>query len=460
MGSVHAEISNASLARLERISKHPTISKGVHAVHVQLDAYDGVLASNIRRFVEHQNNCLLENLRLIEDPAMHKPMGFSEKEIPWNVEKVRSITQAWTAYSKQHASHSPTEKDLGYQELLERAFREYRRQYAEQQELIDSGGFSARVASAMAAMPAVKRLVIVDEDMCNRQRETIFSRPFRDRLLDDEKLCRSLYENQRMSCREQFDRSLGSDAIPVLPNLLAALGTVGVSITTLEIELSMLPDFSRLESTADDIGPRIASATRKLETFSLQIAGPSVAHRRYEFEVLRDFLAPIVSAERLERLSVSLSLWETDSAIDPASLPMVGIINARTSWPALSSVRLRSLPVRSSDLESLAKSVRSPGGLVWMRGVHLMDGSWADVLEVLRDGHKWASIKSPSGAECEEMSLEEYEEIFGRYGSDEESRCLSGAERYVRGWGTANPLLSSSSVEPGIDAAAWSAVFE
>lgn len=378
----------------------------------------------------------------------------SDEEADMCVEKIEQIVRAWSV-DRHDTRYNLTEEHLGYQTLLERAFGEYKRRYTQQQQLIDSGAFTARVASAMRKLAAVKRLEIRDDVWDDTRATGVTS--FRDLIFSNERLCKSLYEDRGLSCRAQFEWTdaltavIGqseqlptSDVVPVVPELLAALGTAGVSIATLSIDLSMIPDFSRLRSTTDT-GPKIASAVRELKGFSFWLGDLSIHHGHHEFKAMRDFIAPIINAEKLEELTLSLNLWDQDSAIDPASMPVVGIIESRTSRSDLSSVTLQGLPIRFSDLAHLLKSVRLSEGFVSMIGVHLMDGSWAEILEILRDRHRWAFLRSPSGAECEELSLDAYEKIFGSYYDMGEVEEELEAEQYIGRQLPANPLVHDSS---------------
>lgn len=387
-------------------------------------------------------------------------MGLSEEDLLGHAEKVRRITRAWTEFSRHTANYSPTKEDIRYQDLLERGFEEYRSRFLEQQELLDGGVFVSKIASAMAAMPAAKRLAIHDgghELSMFSRKDKQFS--FGAHLLDDEKLCEGLLKGQRMSYEVQHRHELGSDAIPVIPALLAALDAADVRITSLGIELSTMSDFSRLDSAADTC-LKIGSAMRDLKAFNFSNCGSALFRSQYELEVLRDFLALIINAERLQSLSVRLNLWDDDSGLDPATMPLVSVIKARTLWPNLSSVILDTLHIQHSDLENILNCVRSPNGYVGLHKIHLVDGSWVPVLDALKERHGWSDLTSPSGAECEAMSLEQYELVFGPYDGvgnrtqeEEAYPKATEAEIYIRGWGAGNPLTMAAEHDSDLDAA-------
>lgn len=53
MSHVRVYLTPASLRRLEAISRHPAIGRGIRHVQVNLSYYDGVVAHDIRRFAGH-----------------------------------------------------------------------------------------------------------------------------------------------------------------------------------------------------------------------------------------------------------------------------------------------------------------------------------------------------------------------------------------------------------------------
>lgn len=350
----------------------------------------------------------------------------------------------WRAFQNEDISTDPTERDVGYQALLKQCFEEYQQRYAEQQELLDSGAFSARVASALAKMPAAKGLEFpescVDMSLNDYEHQCFWSQ----QTTDDTLLRRGLLENWQFPSRHE---PLTTHPVSLISTILAGLDTTDANITSLRVELpSSHPEFVMLESTAD----KITSALQGLEVFTLVNYFPQLFCDRRELEAFREFLGPIIHTERLEKLHIDLDLWGGEDEFDPTSLPLVSVIKTKVAWPALSCLSLLCLRLQFSDLEHMLKSIRSGVPFVCIREVDLMDGSWAAILDILRDRHRGAWLQSPSGAECEAMSREEYEKIFGFYydgkqdDSDEEE---PEADRYIQGSISTNPLRHPVSAE-------------
>lgn len=437
-------MSIASLQKLEAIARHPTISQGIQTITVYIDTYCGSLAHSIGRFAEFHKTRLIEYQdSMTVDSDMQgecrDAFGFARGDVVDVSHKIDQITVAWTAYIHQMSRFSPTREHIRYQELLERAYNEYKSRWVDQQDMIDSGQFIARVVSVLAVTPSIKKLVITDfeEDAHDDKR----SPSFHYQLVHDDMFCRSLYEPQRMSHRRLIDESLGPDAAQLIPNLLAALGPTSASISTLEVKLSALRDYSKLD-VASDSSSNISLATRNLKKFSLVFGDASTSHIRREFEVLRDFLAPIINTESLRQLSIDLQLWPDNSALDPSSLPLCDIFDwSDSSALTLSNVSLKNVPISSETLIVLLQCMNHAGSTLRLHKVHLTNACWYDILEVLRHKQPGVSLTSPSGSECEHMTEKEYCAAFGLYCDGSPWSQPPQAVQYIQGDISSNPLL-------------------
>jgi hypothetical protein len=78
---------------------------------------------------------------------------------------------------------------------------------------------------------------------------------------------------------------------------------------------------------------------------------------------------------------------------------------------------------------------------------HLLSGTWAEALDVLRRKARYTTIEYPSGGELEDMPKEDREDIFlrqkGRRNSD------SKAEQYIAGRIEQNPLREAPALVSG-----------
>lgn len=379
-------------------------------------------------------------------------MPSSEQANSRRINKLNRIIRAWSALTSGNSLANATDEDLHYHRLLESGFKEFSDRFFKQQEILQRGILFQRVSLALSKMQAVRRLRIRDKDNklpVHSQRGTQVSSDVGS--LDDERFLQSLPKWQPMTYayRVQDDDHYPPGPTFLAPALLAELDTVNFRrLNSLDIEVST---FSCLEglSAAVTIYSKIQAAMQNLKSFRFIHGGPVFPRSVDEIETLRDFLGSIIVVESLESLSIETNLWnDSDGGIDPALMPSASLVKARTDWPNLSSVLLNTIHIEHSDLTNLLSCVNSArNGYVGLRKIHLMDGSWATILDLLRERHSWANLASPSGAECEAMSMEEYEQIFGPYSPidnrTQEGGVSSGpkeAESYIRGWQDNNPL--------------------
>lgn len=444
--------SNESLERLEEVSKHVTIRKGIRALDLQVGLYNHVMASEKGLFENYHSARISHHLCEIDSSKLIN-MGIDlRRQYPNSVGRMEKIAKAWSDSGPECGEATLTEEEAAaYRSLLERGFAGYQRKFDEERELIDSGAFTARVVKAIEEMGQVVGLQIHVNNVPTA--EDVYpcrQVPFYQQILDNDKLYEALIADNR-HIAPNFTAEFSSEDIfvmevsPVLciSALLAGLDSSQVKVMSLEIYLSAPADAPSLLGTTVENRLQVASTLRNLTTFSLLIHETPLPRSRDELRAVRDFLEPVLNSGNIEDLSVDLNLWSDYSALDPASFgPSVGVIKATLGRMPLRRLALHGLPIHFSDLEHLLNSFRSGHRCVSLGQVHLLDGSWAALLDILKERHRWPRLVGPSGAECEHLGPEEYVSIFGRY------ECYryfprfvtSEAERYNLGLRVGNPL--------------------
>lgn len=132
---------------------------------------------------------------------------------------------------------------------------------------------------------------------------------------------------------------------------------------------------------------------------------------------------------------------EESSGLQPIA-SMAPILLSR-SWPSLKELSFTG-PFHFQELRKLVNHIDKNVDLQWSG--YLMDGSWAEVLDFLRDCRLHATITlgdvngSIAGAECENMSRAELDHIFRENDFTPSLASESRAARYIRGWTTQNPV--------------------
>lgn len=156
---------------------------------------------------------------------------------------------------------------------------------------------------------------------------------------------------------------------------------------------------------------------------------------------IHQYLSALVSGEALQKISVGFKLERAESM-------SIGPVLASLSPGA--DIRFVKLHTCSFHLDQLVSVLQRCNAIentvVFLFGVQLLSGTWADALDALRDSvTKQGSvvyIGRPTGAECDNMSRERYNSIFV---SGPTRDCKgSKANRYISDWlhdkNTHNPL--------------------
>lgn len=433
---------------------HPfkSFPRGSTAFYMLTDVYQSSFNGSLYEFAGIQKACLLRQIRSLSSLFDGEQLLNSEEAVIRRIDTLHGIKRAWSNLTLDNQ----TEGDLDLQRLLKSGFEAFSNRFFQQRETLENGAFVRSVKFALPKMQAVRHLTICDEDgdlAIHSRRGSQVSSDLGP--LDDEQVLESLSRWEPRSHGDGNYLDLEGDATLLIPDLLAGFDTMKFrQLYSLAIEISKSRCLVELRVPSLDYGSKIEAAMQNLKAFHFIHRGPVSPRKINNIEGFRDFLGSIIVAESLEHLHIETNLWnEEESTIGPDQMPLVSLIKARVDWPNLSSVLLDTLHIEHSDLTHLLSCVDSRGH-VGLRKIYLMDGSWATILDLLRERHSRANLASPCGAECEAMSVEEYERIFGPYSPTDirtqEEGVSSGpkeAESYIRGWQNNNPL----NVPPEID---------
>lgn len=158
---VKVDLTPESLAHLNRVSQHPTISKGIRVVKICVGRhFDSEISHDVRAFASYQGNKLRNSIRIweliIEYPPVceRKPNEVYQKAID------RAIP---IAESFEEAAQNGLDENCPEHVLLGKAQECYRQHY-KFQELIHRGAFAQAIVSAMLRMPTARWLSIEETD--------------------------------------------------------------------------------------------------------------------------------------------------------------------------------------------------------------------------------------------------------------------------------------------------------
>lgn len=163
--SATVHLDPLSIARLNRLTNLPIISRGVVKVRVILAFYESELASSIHRFVSHNYGKLRDTVNMYRqsdngDLSLLQRPGSREK-----LDKMANILDSWERFLRGEPDfHSGSEELLVYFRLLLKAHAEYQYRFAVQERLLKDATFEQVIAAAIAKMLCLKRMEIADVD--------------------------------------------------------------------------------------------------------------------------------------------------------------------------------------------------------------------------------------------------------------------------------------------------------
>ncbi|KAI5924178.1 hypothetical protein F4810DRAFT_148965 [Camillea tinctor] len=432
-----------SLLRLAEVSRHPAIRKGVRGVRVLLDFYDPALADDFWRFVgvrkDDLNNSVNDiQARLRQVRTSHPGWSASRRnefieQLRAELQEKRSLLSSFDGFGEDNAAvpQPSVDQSTFYRRIFDAAHREYKRRLREQQQIQESGTFVQDVANAIAMLPAMRVLQLCDR----RQRMALGSGR------------ENLYNVMigPMEWTQATRHRLGTPPVDLLVKMISALGEKRVFLTTIDIEVSPPDDYSAL-SLSDEDCRNLSAAARYLRHFSF---GPppfcrinQQPRKPEEGRQLLRFTNALLNTDTLRSVNVDFSCLRVKDMPSPFN---TGAIDTSHASPGLSLMCFSNMSVHLEDLEQYSPTEE----LIWLNGLHLLSGTWAEALDILREKyHKLRDdngnnvrchemmLLDPSGAECNSLPEEKYIEIFSKVLPQGGSR----AENFIWGFTGVNPL--------------------
>ncbi|KAH7312976.1 hypothetical protein BKA65DRAFT_149851 [Rhexocercosporidium sp. MPI-PUGE-AT-0058] len=282
-------------------------------------------------------------------------------------------------------------------------------------------------------MPILRSLELTDYDIDRRQirKATLFQQ-----LEDDEVMFRNMIHPMRWE--DSRVRGWGRPAMGILFSLPIAIHKAGIYLTNLDIQISPPEDFSPLAPTEADLCDLKASM-KQMKFFNFWIRGREASFwpRRPVDEVKHvvKYESALLDTANLRRISLDVHcLWDENMP------PRLSLLKPRP-WPQLRSFSLWGVPAHYTELAQILDGREKPITFVNLRDTHLISGTWADILDLLRNTYMGCtSLEYPTGAECDTLSDEDRKRIFLSSVGLDHLVVRSLAERYIARLVATNPL--------------------
>lgn len=434
---VKADMTPQSLARLDQISRHPTISKGIRAVKLCLGRhFDSEIAHDVRAFARYQATKLRSYVGNW-DLSVRQPLGF--ERTPTEVFQRAIVRATPIAESFEEAAQHGLDETCPEHVLLRQAHEGYKQLYKAQL-LLQRGPFAQAIVSSMTRMPTATWLSIQDEDPRatygpNRISHIIFPED-----LEDTETLRTKLQAYSTSWDIARYYGLGSPPIDVIPSILSSIGEAGIRLSGMDIRVPLPNNLSSFST--DTVEPsKLQALSQQMKAFTFRPRNVGALPTE-AVPLITGFLHPIFQTSSLRRIDLCFDFMYMGNPDSRPTASMAPILLSST-WPNLKQLCFNG-PFHLRDLQKVVDHVDKDVELEWSG--YLIEGSWVEVLDVLRDCGLRAAKRlgdvniSIQGAECDVMSYEEKIFIFEEDTSNRHLHLGSRATRYIMGWTKQNPV--------------------
>lgn len=427
-------ITPQSLAHLEEVSRHPTISKGIRLVRIYLGRhFDAGIAQDFQAFAGYQASRMRDEIEkwemVINRPEWHNE-NVSAGVYQQAIGRATPLVESW-----EDAARNGVNENHPKHVRLKDAHERYQNCY-ESQMCLQRGVFAEAVAHAMARMPTATWLEIDDENprslFDSERMYTCIT--FSD--LEDPHSMQLILQAPTFSWSLGRQEGLRSPPVEIIPTLLSSIGEAGIRLQGVDIRTPLPDDLASLSVTEANES-KLRAVAQRLRAFTYE-PDEAVALSMEASAQLNRFLSVILDTSNLQR--VSLDFRCQHERVRP-KFSMAPNLLFRT-WPGLKMLSFNG-PFHFAELKKLADGLGTVVDFQWSG--YLMDASWAEVLDFLQGCHLSKAVRlgewsrDIAGAEGDRMRDHERDFIFG---DDPKHHGLSMATLFIRGWLKTNPVRS------------------
>lgn len=434
---VHLNLS--SLAHLDEISRHPTISKGIRSLRVIAKYYGAAVADDISLFA---SKCIP---RFRSRQSIWYPrVDFDSKEQAIQfMDNARDFVQAWTSFVDTRQEPSD-EKGRLAMEALRQGHARYRQSHREQEHLVEDGALFQAISAAATRMPRMDRLLISDGQYLKpllREKEQTYA--WKEMLETP-----GIWVTEEMAVPDMWqDDLLGNGHPPtsLLYELPLAFQRAGTSLTHLVIKISP-PSSFRLDLDKEQIS-ELKSAMGNLKNFNFSCHHPHTTHRMprrdpQDTTNVMDYLAIFLDSQKAEELHCGFA--GIGNGRDDGDVIESTLSRLRWSSPGLRYLSLYELPIHLHELLRVIDRLRPKISLMLYR-VDLLSGTWTEALDAIRlkcAGSLRSQISQVWGEDIRVLTEEEWDDMVELPYNGDDIDQMNEVTRYITGLRPDNPLRS------------------
>ncbi|KAH6658337.1 hypothetical protein BKA67DRAFT_557735 [Truncatella angustata] len=363
------DLREASLAKFEELSRHPTIGPSIRGVQVTLHYFDPRMAADECVFSKYSMGKLYNSAGSL-----------------WSAGVFDAKSSESGLYEEENSLDGSQTRDH-WLKITKEAYPEYVRLYQDQQRLREDGSFVRRVSAALAKLKGMKRLEVNDGSLGRGRFD-----PYSEDKGSKEDLMRVLlsprvWEQPLLdSLPYQLDQLARANLEPteVLFSLLQSVGDAWNWIDNFCIDITPMHDYTLLTTTTQE-RKDITCSVQKLKTFQFKSNRCSDLWPYDESvgpEVIIQLLTALVDIPGLQRLILEMPpVWGDPSNMNTESYSFGPILTSRT-WPQLESVYISDMTLHNAEYEAflLHLNRRNGGPSLRFKSLEIIypDGYWED----------------------------------------------------------------------------------
>lgn len=402
-----------SFDTLAQIADHPTISKSVKSVVINVCYYDIRRAKNSTRFT--RSSC-----RLISHFLSYSREFEGRTDLAWSptddlssispaFRRGQEIWQEWSGYADQMHHSDWTLEALGDRplppdlNLLISMYSDFRRLCEDQQAVMKGTGGVAKLVGALAKLPALTKIIITD-DMIHFD-DGDEKTPAAD-IVSDEGLRRCCLSPIQWRCIHPYPTRSAQPPIFILATLFNALAASPVRVAQFAVHLTAPGDLKPFNMSTDECSAiREAVSRAEIVSFRMRHWKRSINHNVVprmrspeETTALLTFTRALFASPALKRLELRLDRDPDDGKrwimMDTKIVPAVMALQAgfassfqdshQTFPVSLHAISLIGLAITLDEIAMLTDSLSDCLTSLTLCNVRLSGGEWRDAFDHLK----------------------------------------------------------------------------
>lgn len=431
----------SSLEHLEQVASHPTISRGLRLFCVNTAYYSAAMAGSFQRF---SLRCYEKVAGLIEDYDDWDEDGEgiygSKERMEDCVMRAKRILPSWEPLKIANLIGGGAQFDESALALL-RGYERYQELYQQQNEILQNGRFTRAVAEAAERSHFTVCLFISDsykgpdsDEGPNyfhklSLAEALVADP--DLVVDPDLLIKYSRIHEGHGWSKADASQAGEPPQSILYELPLAMHAAGATLAGLMVDTYHPYELS-LNISEEQISG-FGEISKNLKAFDFRMshtfydAGPVCSPK--EMKGLFTYLSAVMGPQNVPSLSLgllSIHMFNRDSHFERYT---IGPLLVSETWQRLETLILATFDVHLNELEKLVSMLKS-GVQIVFRTIFLSSGTWDRALDCIRSkAGSGSKLDHPRGAECEDMTKREYNDIFEE--SSAFGRPESKATQYI-----------------------------